>query len=58
MTAFGRLSGRPAYPYRGPGDLVMVELARFLLRGIGVCDAAIEHHLNPAALRPPNLAAA
>jgi AcrR family transcriptional regulator len=57
-TAFGRLSGRPAYPYRGPLDLVMVELARFVLRGIGVGDPAIEKHLNPAALGLPNVGAA
>jgi AcrR family transcriptional regulator len=58
MTAFGRLSGRPVYPYGGSIDDVMLDLARFVLRGIGLEDRAIEHHLNPAALRSPNMAAA
>ena len=53
MTAFGRLGERPAYPYAGPFESVPLDLARFVLRGIGLEDRAIEAHLNPAALRPP-----
>jgi TetR/AcrR family transcriptional regulator, transcriptional repressor of aconitase len=52
MTAFGRLGERPAYPYAGPFDDVALDLARFVLRGIGLEDRAIEAHLDPAALRP------
>ena len=53
MTAFGRLSGRDAYPYRGNRDELAVELARFILRGIGLTDAAIETHLAAAMLWQP-----
>jgi AcrR family transcriptional regulator len=59
MTAFGRLSGRDAYPYRGGRDELAADLARFILRGIGLTDAAIETNLAAAALqRPPASAAA
>lgn len=53
MMAFGRLSDRPVYPYAGPLDAVLVDLARFVLRGIGLEDRAIAAHLDPAALHPP-----
>jgi AcrR family transcriptional regulator len=58
MTAFGRLCGRPVYPYRGTPVEVMAELARFILRGIGLRDAAIEAHFDPASLQQPNLSVA
>ncbi len=58
MMAFGRLSGRPAYPYAGPPDVVLPDLARFVLRGIGLHDRAIAAHLDPAALEAPLPAAA
>ena len=53
MTAFGRLSGRPAFPYVGPLPTVLSDLARFVLRGIGLDERAIEAHLGG-----PSLAAA
>lgn len=53
MMAFGRLSGRPAYPYAGPLEAVLLDLARFVLRGIGLEDRAIAAHLDPAVLKPP-----
>ena len=52
MMAFGRLSERPVYPYAGPFDAVLVDLARFVLRGIGLEDRAIAAHLDPGALQP------
>lgn len=51
MTAFGRLSGRDAYPYRGGRDELAADLARFILRGIGLTDAAIETNFAAAALQ-------
>jgi len=56
MTAFGRLSGRDAYPYRGDRDVLAADLARFILRGIGLTDTAIETNLTAAS--PPERAAA
>lgn len=58
MMAFGRLSDRPVYPYVGPLEVVLVDLARFVLRGIGLEDRAIAAHLDPAALNPLPAAAA
>lgn len=58
MTAFGRLSGRDAYPYRGGRDELTTDLARFILRGIGLTDAAIETNLAAAALQRPTASAA
>ena len=54
MTAFGRLCGRSVYPYSGARDEVMAELARFILRGIGLRDAAIETHFDAATLQQPS----
>lgn len=51
MTAFGRLSGRDAYPYRGGRDELAADLARFILRGIGLTNAAIETNFAAAALQ-------
>lgn len=51
MTAFGRLSGRDAYPYRGGRGELAADLARFILRGIGLTDAAIETNFAAAALQ-------
>ena len=53
MTAFGRLSGRDAYPYRGSRAELAADLARFMLRGIGLTDSAIAAHFDPARLAPP-----
>ncbi len=58
MTGFGRLSGRDAYPYHGGRDEIMAELARFILRGIGLADAAIAKYFDFAALRQRNVSAA
>jgi AcrR family transcriptional regulator len=58
MMAFGRLGARPAYPYEGTPDAVLLDLARFVLRGIGLEDRAIAAHLDPTAFRPPPAAAA
>jgi TetR/AcrR family transcriptional regulator, transcriptional repressor of aconitase len=58
MTAFGRLSGRDAYPYRGGAAEVMADLARFILRGIGLTDEAIATNFDAAALRQANVSAA
>ena len=58
MTAFGRLSGRDAYPYRGSRDELAAELARFILRGIGLTDVAIQTHLAAAMLWQPAAPAA
>ncbi|MGE3294236.1 MAG: TetR family transcriptional regulator, partial [Geminicoccaceae bacterium] len=58
MTAFGRLSGRDAYPYRGGRDELAADLARFILRGIGLTDAAIESNIAAAALQRPAASAA
>ena len=58
MTAFGRLSGRSVYPYRGTQDEVMTALARFILRGIGLQDRAIDTHFDPASLQLTNIPAA
>jgi AcrR family transcriptional regulator len=50
MTAYLRLNGRPAIPTVGDdGDLVE-DAMRFILRGIGLTDAAIARH---AAIPPP-----
>jgi AcrR family transcriptional regulator len=58
MTAFGGLSGRDAYPYRGSREQVMAELAGFILRGLGLTDAAIEANFDAAALLRPAAPAA
>ena len=58
MTAFGRLSGRDAYPYEGGRDEVVADLARFILRGIGLTDAAMAANFDVAALRRPAAPAA
>jgi AcrR family transcriptional regulator len=58
MSAFGRLSGRGAYPYQGGRDELAADLARFILRGIGLTDAAIEANFAAAALQRPAASAA
>jgi AcrR family transcriptional regulator len=46
MTAYARLNGRSAFPTAGnDGDLVR-DAVRFILRGIGLSDAAITRHLD------------
>ena len=58
MSAFGRLSGRDAYPYRGGRDERAADLARFILRGIGLSDAAIEANFAVAVPERPTAPAA
>ena len=58
MRAFGRLSGRDAYPYRGGRDERAADLARFILRGIGLSDAAIEANFAVAVPERPTAPAA
>jgi AcrR family transcriptional regulator len=57
-TAFGRLCGRPVYPYHGTADEVVEALMRFILRGIGLRESAIAALFDPAMLRRPNMTAA
>ena len=56
--AFGRLCGRPVYPYHGTADEVVEALMRFILRGIGLRESAIAALFDPAMLRRPNMTAA
>jgi TetR/AcrR family transcriptional regulator, transcriptional repressor of aconitase len=46
MTAFGRLSGRPAFPYAGSLPVVLTDLIGFILRGIGLEDRVLETHFH------------
>jgi AcrR family transcriptional regulator len=48
--AWGRLSGSPAVPYQGPIEGVIEDAVRFLLRAIGVTEAAIAAHYRPTEL--------
>ena len=57
MCAFGQLSGRDAYPYRGGRDELAADLARFILRGIGLTDAAIAANFAVAVPERPAAAA-
>jgi AcrR family transcriptional regulator len=48
--AWGRLSGKPVVPYSGSVEDVIADAVRFLLRAIGVTEAAIDAHYRPAEL--------
>jgi AcrR family transcriptional regulator len=50
MLACVRLPGRPVVPYEGGVDEVVADATRFILRGIGLTDAAIRSHFNAPAL--------
>jgi TetR/AcrR family transcriptional regulator, transcriptional repressor of aconitase len=48
--AWGRLCDKPAVPYRGTIENVVEEAVRFLLRAIGLTEAAIAAHYRPETL--------
>jgi AcrR family transcriptional regulator len=50
MLALVSLSGRPAVPYRGSQDEVIREAVWFILRGLGLKDAAIAAHYDAEKL--------
>lgn len=50
MLALVSLSGRPAVPYRGSPDEVIRETVWFILRGLGLKDAAIAAHYDAEKL--------
>jgi AcrR family transcriptional regulator len=50
MLALVSLSGRPAVPYRGSPDEVIRETVWFILRGVGLRDAAIAKHYDAEKL--------
>jgi hypothetical protein len=50
MLALVSLSGRPAVPYRGSPDEVIREAVWFILRGVGLKDAAIAAHYDAEKL--------
>lgn len=50
MLALVSLSGRPAVPYRGSQDEVIRETVWFILRGLGLKDAAIAAHYDAETL--------
>ena len=50
MLALVSLSGRPAVPYRGSSDEVIREAVWFILRGVGLKDAAIAAHYDTETL--------
>ena len=50
MLALVSLSGRPAVPYRGSPDEIIREAVWFILRGVGLKDAAIAAHYDTEKL--------
>ena len=50
MLALVSLSGRPAVPYRGSPEEVIREAVWFILRGLGLKDAAIAAHYDAEKL--------
>ena len=50
MLAYVRLPGASSGPYRGTLDEVATQAVWFILRGIGLSDAAIQRHSDPEAL--------
>jgi hypothetical protein len=44
MLAYARLPPRAVIPYRGDTEAVVAEAAAFILRGLGLTDAAIARH--------------
>jgi AcrR family transcriptional regulator len=47
MIAYARLPGASAVPYEGEVDAVISDALRFILRGLGLTDAAITRHAGP-----------
>lgn len=45
MVAYARLPGPPAVPYQGEIGAVLEDAQRFILRGLGLSEAAIGRHL-------------
>jgi AcrR family transcriptional regulator len=45
MIGYARLGGRDTLPYIGDDDELLADAARFILRGLGMTDEAIERHL-------------
>jgi AcrR family transcriptional regulator len=52
MMAYVRLPGRSALPYQGGDGEVMEQALRFILRGLGLNEAAIALHLGAGASAP------
>jgi AcrR family transcriptional regulator len=48
--AWGRLCDKPAVPYRGPIEDVIQDAVRFMLRALGVTQAAIDTYYRPEKL--------
>jgi AcrR family transcriptional regulator len=47
MLAYGRLPGASTVPYEGPIEVVLEDALRFILRGLGLTEAAILRHAGP-----------
>ena len=58
MVAFVFLPGRAAVPYQGPVAALVEEASRFILRGMGMKDAAIAAVLDAGVQNPLELAPA
>ena len=56
MIAYARLPGSSAVPYRGDVTALMDDALRFILRGFGLTEAAIEHHLAEESAPAPQAA--
>ena len=52
MVAFGLLPGRASVPYQGTPAALVEEASRFILRGIGMKEAALTAALAADANRP------
>jgi hypothetical protein len=50
MLALASLSGKPAVPYQGEPDEIIREAVWFVLRGLGLKDAAIAAHYDAKKL--------
>ena len=50
MMAFAALSGRSCIPYRGEVEDIVEQAVAFVLRGIGITDAAVAGRAGPAPL--------
>jgi AcrR family transcriptional regulator len=48
FLAYARLPGRSTVPYDGPIEAVVADAVRFILRGIGLAERAIDAHFDPA----------
>jgi len=58
MVAFVSLPGRASVPYQGSVTALVEEASQFILRGIGMRDAAIADALSAATQCPLQLAPA